>query len=134
MKIQWDDSWNTGISVIDQQHQKLLNLVNDLGDAMRLGKSKDVLEDVLTVLVEYTATHFTQEEGLMSRASYDGLEKHKQEHAGFIKKISDYGTRVKSGSALVSVDMMSFLSKWLIQHIKGADRQYVPAVRGKSIT
>ena len=132
MTILWDDSWNTGIAVIDQQHRKLLNLVNDLGDAMRAGKSKDVLEDVLTLLVNYTKTHFAQEEGLMSRASYAGLEKHKQQHADFILKIDDYEKRVKSGSSLVSIDMMRFLSNWLIQHIKGTDQQYVPALCGKS--
>ncbi|MBN2716180.1 MAG: bacteriohemerythrin [Deltaproteobacteria bacterium] len=131
MAIKWDESWNTNIAVIDQQHRKLLNLVNDLSDAMRVGKSKDVMADVLTVLVNYTKTHFSAEERLMTQAKYDDLAGHKKEHDGFVEKINSYAEKVKAGSSAVSIEMMSFLSSWIIQHIKGTDMKYVPALQAK---
>ena len=131
MAIKWDDSWNTGIPAIDQQHRKLVNLVNDLSDAMRVGKSKDVLEDVLTVLVNYTKTHFSSEERLMVQADYADLPAHKKQHQEFIERVDTYAEKVKMGSTAVSVQMLSYLSSWIIDHIRGVDAKYVPAMKNK---
>lgn len=131
MAIKWDNAWNTGIPVIDQQHRKLVNIMNDLSEAMRVGKSRDVLSDVLTVLIDYTKTHFSTEEKLMARADYSDIDEHKEIHHEFINKIDEFDKKVKSGSTLVSIDMMNFLSSWVIKHIRGTDSKYVPALKGK---
>jgi len=131
MAIKWDESWNTGISVIDQQHRKLLNLVNDLNDAMRQGKSRDVMDDVLTVLVGYTRTHFNAEERLMEQVKYKEIVEHKAQHADFVQKIEDFLQKAKAGSSVLSIEMMNFLSSWIINHIKGTDARYVPALLGR---
>jgi hemerythrin len=131
MAIKWDESWNTGISVIDQQHRKLLNLVNDLNDAMRQGKSRDVVDDVLTVLVEYTRTHFNAEERLMEKVKYNEIVEHKAQHADFVQKIEDFLQKAKAGSPVLSIEMMNFLSSWIINHIKGTDARYVPVLLGR---
>lgn len=131
MAIRWDESWDTGISVIDQQHRKLLNLINDLTEAMRQGKSRDVMDDVLTVLVEYTKTHFNTEERLMAQVQYIEIVEHKAQHADFIKKIEGFLQKAKAGSSVLSIELMSFLSSWIINHIKGTDARYVPSLLGK---
>lgn len=132
MAIKWDESWNTKIAVIDQQHRKLVNIVNDLGEAMKIGKSKDVVEDVLTVLIDYTKTHFRSEERLMEQKKYDGLESHKQIHQEFVEKVLGFQQRVEAGSTIVSIQMLDFLSDWLVSHIKGEDMKYVPVLRGEA--
>ena len=131
MAVKWDDSWNTGISVVDQQHRKLVNLVNDLSDAMRVGKSKDVLEDVLIVLVNYTKTHFSSEERLMTQVNYDDLPAHKKKHEEFVSKIDAVAAKVKAGSSAVSIELLTYLSSWIVDHIKGVDVKYVPAMKNK---
>lgn len=132
MTVKWDQSLNTNIAVIDQQHRKLINLVNDLNDAMRAGKSKEVLKDVLTVLADYTRSHFSAEERLMAQRNYPDLVAHKSQHTEFIDKISDFQKRVDAGSSVVSIDMMNFLTNWILTHIKGTDFKYVPFLTAKS--
>lgn len=130
MSLTWNDSFNTHVAIIDQQHRKLVNLVNDLSSAMKVGKSKDVIEDVLSVLVNYTKTHFATEERLMKQVGFSGLSAHAAIHAEFIQKVADFEQKVKTGSAVVSIEILDFLSKWIVDHIKGADAQYVPALKG----
>ena len=40
--INWNDSFSVNVAVIDQQHKKLVDMINDLNDAMKQGKGKDV--------------------------------------------------------------------------------------------
>ncbi|MBN2342419.1 MAG: bacteriohemerythrin [Deltaproteobacteria bacterium] len=132
MAITWNDSWNTKITVIDQQHRKLVNLVNDLGEAMRVGKSKEVVNDVLTVLVDYTKTHFRAEEALMRQHGYSELAEHQKIHEEFVNKVSEFKLKVESGNTVVSIAIYNFLSDWLVNHIKGEDQKYIPILQGKA--
>lgn len=38
--IQWNDSLPVGVDAMDLQHKKLVNLINQLFDAMKEGKGK----------------------------------------------------------------------------------------------
>ena len=40
--IQWNDSLKVGVAEIDKQHQKLVDMINDLHDAMRQGQGNAV--------------------------------------------------------------------------------------------
>jgi hemerythrin len=56
--ITWNDSLSVKVAEIDEQHKKLIAMINELNDAMRLGKGKDVLGKIVNGLVTYTTTHF----------------------------------------------------------------------------
>ena len=69
--IAWDQGFSVGVGSIDEQHKKLIGLLNDLHDAMRFGKGRDVLGKVLAELIDYTAYHFRTEEGLFAKYGPD---------------------------------------------------------------
>ena len=69
----WNSSLVNGVSRFDQQHQRLVALVNQLYKAMKSGQGKGAVGAVLDELVEYTATHFADEEKLDGRASVSRL-------------------------------------------------------------
>jgi len=52
--MQWNDSLSVNVGMIDKQHQKLVGMINELNDAMRQGKGKDILGKTLNELVAYT--------------------------------------------------------------------------------
>jgi hemerythrin len=54
----WRDEYCTGNAEIDEQHQKLFKIINNLHDAMLQGHGKEVLKNTLDELIFYTIDHF----------------------------------------------------------------------------
>lgn len=120
----WDANLSVGVRELDAQHQKLINYLNQLFDAMSKGQGNDILKPVLVGLVEYTITHFTAEERAMKQFNFPGYAKHKEEHDALTWKVKELMDRFSKGQALLSVETLTFLKTWLTEHIKGTDMQY----------
>lgn len=129
-------NWTSEFSVenisIDEQHKQLFQITNDLHDAMKAGKSKEILSELISRLVDYTKTHFSNEEKLMEKYKYPELDRHKTEHAKLVKKVLDYQKNFNVTSAITSIDIMNFLKDWLTSHILGTDKKYISYLKGKS--
>jgi hemerythrin len=132
--ITWNDSYSVNIREIDRQHMKLVQIINDLNEAMRGGKANDVLAKIIRDLVSYTKTHFSNEEGYLERYGYPDVSAHKLQHSAFVNKISELSDNFESGRLGVSIEMMNFLKDWLLKHIKGTDMKYVPFLTGKGMS
>jgi hemerythrin-like metal-binding protein len=114
---------STGISEQDTQHKKLIDLINQLNDAMKAGHGADVLGKVLNELVNYTVFHFGYEEKLMGQHKYEDTPAHKSEHVKFVQTVGDFKKKFDSGSAVISVEIMNFLRDWLTNHIMKTDKK-----------
>ncbi len=75
--IQWSDNLSVGIASIDEQHKKLLNMINVLSDALANGQANEVLVQIFDGLAVYTVKHFAYEEELFSKYGYEESEAHK---------------------------------------------------------
>lgn len=53
--IQWSDSLSVNIAEIDAQHKRLVAMINDLNEAMKQGRGRDVIVRIVDGLVSYTA-------------------------------------------------------------------------------
>ncbi|MDX9974110.1 MAG: bacteriohemerythrin [FCB group bacterium] len=122
--IQWNDSLSVGVKQIDTQHQKLITLIHDLNDAMKVGKGKDVVGKIIKELVDYTVVHFRQEEGYFAKFDYAETEQHIAEHKAFIAEVSKFQEDFNNGRLGLSLNVMNFLSNWLTKHIMGTDKKY----------
>ncbi|MBI5556001.1 MAG: hemerythrin family protein [Deltaproteobacteria bacterium] len=131
--LNWDDSYKVNVTEIDQQHQKLVAMINDLNDAMCQGKAKDVLEKILSGLINYTATHFKTEEKYFDKFAYPETAIHKKEHVDFVQKVSEFKDGFDKGKVGLSISVMKFLSDWLKNHIKGTDKKYGPFLHEKGL-
>ena len=121
--ISWSSMLSTGISEQDTQHKKLIDLINQLNDAMQAGHGNDVMGKVLSELVNYTVFHFGYEEKLMAQHKYEDTPAHKVEHAKFVQTAGDLKKKFDSGSAVISVEIMNFLRDWLTNHIMKTDKK-----------
>ncbi len=125
--ISWTDDLATGISVIDNQHKRIIHYINQLTDAQRLNDNI-LTGEVLINLIDYTLSHFAFEESLMEEAHYNAANIHKQTHDAFRNKISDYQQRHAKGER-VTDELFQLLNIWLMDHIAEDDSSYVPVVR-----
>lgn len=121
--IPWNADLSVGVKVIDEQHQKLVDLINQLNEAMHAGKGKTVLQPILAELVRYTQYHFDTEDRLMDQHKFVGSISHKAEHKKLVADVVAYKTRFDKGDVLMSADLMNFLRDWLTRHIQQTDRK-----------
>jgi len=121
--ITWSNMLSTGIGEQDTQHKKLIELINQLNDAMQAGHGADVLGKVLNELVNYTVFHFGYEEKLMGQHKYEDTPAHKLEHTKFVQTVGDFKKKFDSGNAVISVEIMNFLRDWLTSHIMKTDKK-----------
>ena len=131
--LNWNDSYSVNIKEIDGQHKKLIEMINTLHDAMKVGKGSQVLGEVLKALIDYTGSHFATEEKYMKLYAYPEYLQHKKEHNLLVMQVLDVQKNLQSGKALLTQEIMSFLKTWLVKHIQGEDKKYGPFLNGKGI-
>jgi len=132
--MKWSSELSVNISEIDNQHKKLVDLINALHAAMISGKGKDVLEAIFSELIEYTKTHFSFEENLMGRHNYSDITSHKLAHKQLTEKVLGFYNDYKTGKIGLPVLIFSFLKDWLITHIAGTDKKYAPFLNAKGVS
>lgn len=131
--IVWNEKYSVGVREFDAQHQQLINILNDLYDAMQAHKADDVLGQILSQLINYTKIHFTNEEKYMEKYAYPDLPAQKREHEAFVKKMMDFKESFDSGKTIFSVSLTSFLKDWLFNHIGGIDKKYTSFFNSKGV-
>jgi hemerythrin len=130
MRIPWNSSYSVNVKEIDEQHKKLLEMINNLAD-ITLSESKvptdderNKLENILNELIRYTEYHFSTEEDYFDEFDYENADSHKKEHKKFVEKIKEFMKRFRNKEASISFELINFLQDWLIDHIMGTDKKY----------
>lgn len=129
----WKDEYSVGIEEMDNDHKKLLNLINQLQTAVHYYTGKEFEEKALDELIDYTKTHFKKEEKLLEDNDFADLEAHKLQHQQFIDKINLSVEQYKQNSDVTIIDTLKFLKEWLIKHINGTDKEYGKILNEKGI-
>jgi len=125
MLIEWSDELSVGIQEIDEQHKVLVNLVNEMDEAIRDHHGREGSLRILGRLVDYTKIHFAVEESLMRIFEYPGYNEHKAQHEELLQEVADLQEKIKGGGS-ISFQLLHFLKMWLTQHIMDSDKEYSP--------
>jgi hemerythrin len=131
--LTWNDRLSVSIRELDDQHKKLVAMVNNLHDSMKSGKDDTVLLNIVDEMKKYAASHFGTEERYMKQHAYPEFPAHKAEHDKFVAKVLQVEKDLKSGKCAMSMDILNFLSSWLVDHIKGTDKKYGPFLNERGI-
>ena len=138
--ITWDDSIALNISEIDNQHKRLVNIINEMFDAMKDARGTAVIDDILKRLVGYTDYHFGTEEKYFDQFRYLESEHHKEEHRYLVEQVNEFkkafdeGKIKRDGSdSVLTVDLWKLLKYWLINHIKISDKKYASLFKEKGV-
>ncbi len=128
--LEWTPDLSVGIDVIDGQHKRIVDYVNQLHEA-RIRRDRGAIAGIIEELVDYTLSHFSFEEVMMEQANYRFLKAHQKIHALFIRRVESYQQRFKSGEDVetVATDMQATLVAWLMNHIRREDMDYAEPIR-----
>ncbi len=133
MLFVWDEECSVGVSEIDQDHQLLIKLINDLYEATQDGCGGAALLPMFSALKNYTETHFDKEERYMVECNAPDQELHCLEHQQMRDKLSELEERHRKGEAAISLETSIVLRNWLKTHIRVIDRAMAPHLRAKGI-
>lgn len=127
MAIVWTSDLDTGITVIDQQHMRIVDYINQMEGAQKK-RDRTMVGKVLDELVDYTLSHFAFEESLQEEAGYPFVKPHRKVHELFVRRVNEYRDRFNAGEN-VAEEIHKLLSAWLINHIKRDDADYIGSVK-----
>jgi hemerythrin len=129
--LKWSDKYSLNVTEIDEQHKKLVSLVNDMYDAMHAGKGRDMIGTVIAEFVDYTDYHFKAEERLLRQNGYPEYDKHKEMHDNLSRKAHTIKEAFDRGNTPTAIEVMLLLTNWLNTHILEEDRKYKPYAESK---
>ena len=134
------DRFKTGIELVDDEHRRLFEIIkeaNDLINAELLHDKYDKIMEILAKLKDYTEFHFKDEEALMKRINYPGLEAQKHAHAAFIERLVDIDLNtldeIDNDQQAYLLELINFLIGWLSNHILASDKKLGEYVRNNNI-
>jgi len=134
MRIRWSSDLETGIRVIDLQHEELIGMLNELDAAYSEGCERLVLESVLQRLGTYAEFHFGTEESLMATLPRSELHtgEHLRQHRGFTEQLSRMRAVSNQDTPQTMGILIDFLNQWLYEHILKSDRNLGALLNQKS--
>ena len=120
--IEWSDKFSVKVQEIDEQHKKLIGMINKLYDGLF---DIEVQKVVINEMVEYTKAHFETEEKYMIQFHFSGYEEHKKEHEELTVKAIAIKSVFERTKCPLSLAILDFLKEWLENHLLKMDMKYV---------
>ncbi len=121
--IVWQDTYNTGIDILDRQHRELVNTINALYSSLNMENKGSALKPAADMVMKYTKTHFATEIAMMEKSGYPQMKQHHAQHEQLILDAgrSLYECLHEDGDP---TDFLNFLKRWFVVHITREDQAY----------
>lgn len=122
----WDISYDLGIFAIDEQHQELIAIAEDL--AKKAVSKETTFEEIkirFDALLGYTKYHLGMEEYVMQQSNFEGYDAHKAEHDKFVNDIQSLRLQLRQHNVSIAETAAQLLQVWLIKHIQVIDKSFV---------
>ncbi len=125
-KFRWTKEFTTGLTIVDQQHKKLVDILSKFYDVLTDKEDRYIehREEILKELVAYTEYHFTCEEELFAEIDYFGTDTHVIQHNMFTKEVLTQMKDIQHADIEKGKSLYSFLSQWLLVHILQSDKLF----------
>jgi hemerythrin len=129
-RITWHPEYETGIKIIDEQHQELFRIMDKFAIAIYDGEGKNKLEQLLLFLDDYTHVHFKTEEELLALNNYEEYDEHIKTHRDFVSLFHDFQDEFdnRGGDSYLAMRLDKEIRNWWENHILKTDMQYVPYI------
>ena len=134
-KITWDESLSIGVELIDEQHKKWIEQINNVQAAIEARRGMPQVAGTLDFLVDYTQFHFSTEEKYMSQTGYSELENHRARHEELKSTLDELveDFRQEGVTEKLSEAIGTFLGNWLRNHIRVVDQAFAAFLKEKRI-
>jgi hemerythrin len=129
----WNESFLTGLATVDEQHKRLVDLVNDVGELALSGEEIDMqrFQSAGQAMLQYTMVHFRDEEHLMQTSGVDTrhVGEHKIQHRQFVAEAEVFADMRHNLTPERMKKMLGYLVDWLAYHILGIDQSMARQIR-----
>lgn len=123
--IDWDSAWDLGIPLVDTQHRKLVGMIRSLQEDMRRPEAdSQTLLVVLFQMLDYSITHFSDEEHVFLGKGWPGEESHLAEHEAFLQQARTLLGTFRNDNIQLKRETVQWLLQWLQHHILRSDRAF----------
>ncbi len=119
----WDGSLAVHITAVDEQHKRLIAMINEARDHIETGKPGSDLVFLIKKLFQYAEEHFATEEKLMAGASFPEEDAHKSQHAAFRRHVETFNLDLVLHTPHLAYDILRYLWEWLREHIAATDKR-----------
>ncbi|MBN2087364.1 hemerythrin family protein [Candidatus Peregrinibacteria bacterium] len=123
--IIWEKEHELGIKEIDEQHKKLIEIMNHLCETINSGKENYFVDEILDDLRDYAMAHFQTEEKYFIEFKYEDAEEHRKQHNKFFSALKLFKRDLDIGEEHVAKELTEFLENWLFNHMMKYDKKYV---------
>jgi len=132
--IVWNDEMSVGVDIIDNDHKKLLSLINEMDYIINADVSvnEGAIASVLSELIDYTKYHFEREEKLMEACNYPHIQSHIQVHKVLVGQVQSFmDSFIKKDTGFNPKVLRIFMEDWFVDHIMKMDKDFELYTEGK---
>ena len=134
--IVWNETFETGIKTIDDQHKILVNIINDVYEGLANKYNRISLQRIMLELSGYVSYHFSAEEQMMSEHDFGFAhpgehEIHLKQHQDFAERLNELEQHLQRNKPVFYEDLFIYLRNWLTEHILGTDKQLANFLKQK---
>ncbi len=122
--LKWRDDYSIGVAQIDNEHRQLFDVINEFHDQKQGAVASHDILQMLNKLIQYSESHFRNEEGIMRSMDYADVDQHHQQHDALVGAIFDLAAEVEAGKGTVDLSLHTFLKNWLLDHILQHDMAF----------
>jgi len=132
-KIIWSDEYSVGVKSLDEQHQKIIKLINTLIDHHNDDVKSDTISEVLQEMVKYAQQHLDYEEQLLEKHEYPKLMQHAAIHVEYLEQVASFSFDIMAQDNSIPTNLLEFLHEWWVRHILYEDMKYRPFFKLKGV-
>ena len=97
--------------------------ITRLQTALAYGDINQELANALRFLVDYAQEHFADEERIMRKIGFDGLERHQELHRKFATQVTLLLVNLRQGKRVDPGALLDFLTDWVDRHLRCEDKK-----------
>jgi len=131
--LTWEPSMSVGVIVLDEDHKKLIAMINELQAGMLAGHGHDAVGTILRRLANYTVEHFQREERLLAETGYPGIAGHRSEHEKLKNQVMAEIQKFQAGGEGLGRETLIFLRDWGQHHSQECDKAYTPHLTARGV-
>lgn len=134
--IEWKSEYALGVKEIDEQHQKMLSIINRLYDLFTDKKHEDQgeIDKIIKEMADYAVYHFETEEKYFQLYAYEKSTEHIEVHNQYRTKIDAWRIKYAADkNTAIFFEISEFLQNWWTWHINNTDRDYVPFMKANGV-
>ena len=121
--IEWKKEYSIGVTALDNQHKKIIKIVNQAISLQFSKQNEKEIEEILDNLQNYIKEHFKAEEEYMLQHHYSGYEEQRNEHNQFIERLFNAQSEYYKKGHVTSINIFNFVWDWFSQHILIVDKK-----------